>query len=91
MIRVAQTQKREYSNLMVVYKCSVDGVSQRSTGTMSVKVLPSQTQRRRGSTSLSLISVRPNPGPNQKTTSRRAPIVVLTPSTITSQTKIKQD
>ena len=42
MIRVAQTQKREYANLMVVYKCSVDGVSQRSTGTMSIKALPSR-------------------------------------------------
>ena len=42
MIKVAQTQKGEYANLRVVYKCSVDGVSQRSTGTMPIKALPSQ-------------------------------------------------
>ena len=35
-IRVTQTQKREYANIMVVCMCSVGGFSQRSTGTMSI-------------------------------------------------------
>src|SRR5690606_25248373 len=90
-IRVTQTQKREYANIMVVCMCSVGEFSQRSTGTMSVKALPSQSHRHHGSTSLFLISTHSNPGPNQKNTSRRAHIVILTPSTITSQIKIKQD
>src|SRR5690606_25980943 len=78
-IRVAQAQKREYANVMVVCMCSADGFLQRPTGMMPLKAFPSLRRRRRGSTSPPLVNIHSNPGPKAEKTSRRVYHCLLKP------------